>query len=41
MNSVVANSLYGYFEVLYRLNKRIIKLCGVLNQSLGVLKKMY
>lgn len=39
MNSVVANSLYGYFEVLYRLNKRIIKLCGVVEPELGGIEK--
>ena len=29
MNREIANACYGYFEVLYRLNKRIIKLCGM------------
>lgn len=29
MTTDIANSLYGYFETLYSVNQRLIKLCGV------------
>ena len=29
MNIEIANSLFGYFETLYYLNQKLIKLCGV------------
>lgn len=29
MNLVIANSLYGYFEALYNLNRDVIALCGM------------
>ena len=29
MNIKIANSLFGYFETLYYLNQKLIKLCGV------------
>lgn len=29
MNVKIANSLFGYFETLYYLNQKLIKLCGV------------
>ena len=29
MNKEIAKSLYGYFETLYNINKKLIELCGV------------
>lgn len=29
MTSEIAYALYGYFEVLYKLNQKLIKLCGI------------
>lgn len=29
MNSIITNSLIGYFKTLYILNQNLIKLCGV------------
>ena len=28
MDIEIANSLFGYFETLYKLNQKLIKLCG-------------
>lgn len=29
MNVTVANALSGYFETLYKMNQRLVKLCGI------------
>lgn len=29
MNVKIVNVLFGYFETLYHLNQRLIKLCGI------------
>lgn len=39
MNLKTANALSGYFEVLYCMNKKIIKLCGIVETNLVGIEK--
>lgn len=29
MTKEIANALFGYFETLYNLNQKLVKLCGI------------